>query len=148
MSVVQGWQKVIACISPKKMSIASYLQEGNLESLDGNVLTMSFASEFKFHKEMLESADNKKLVEDAIKEILALDLRMAFRLGEYGRPAAAAGGKGPGNGVGYLDDGASADDAMASRGEGGRNDDDPIVSSALQMFGGQIAQTSKKGKSA
>jgi len=144
MSVVQGWQKVIGAIGPKKMSIASYLQEGSLESIESNILTMSFTNELKFHKEMLESPENRKLVEGTIKDILGLDLKMDFRLAEYSRPA-THNANGRAGADSYTDD-MPEPDILTSGGNTQPKDDDPIVSSALHMFGGQIATQVSKAK--
>lgn len=144
MAIVQGWQKVIGAIGPKKMSIASYLQEGSLESMESNTLTMSFANELKFHKEMLESPENRKLVEGAIKDVLGMDLKVDFRLAEYSRPVTHTANARTGSDS-YTDD-MPEPDIMTSGDGAAQKDADPIVNSALNMFGGQIAAQISKDK--
>lgn len=146
MAIVQGWQKVIGAIGPKKMSIASYLQEGSLESIESNTLTMSFANELKFHKEMLETPENRKIVEGTIKDILGMDLKIDFRLAEYSRPAIHSTNSRAGENS-YTEDISEPD--MATSGDSILPKDiDPIVSSALNVFGGQIAVQASKDKRA
>ncbi|MBP7056817.1 MAG: DNA polymerase III subunit gamma/tau [Candidatus Omnitrophica bacterium] len=144
MAIVQGWQKVIGAICPKKMSIASYLQEGSLESVESNTLTMSFANELKFHKEMLEYPENRKLVESTIKDVLGMDLKVDFRLMEYSRPVTNIT-KGHAGTDSYTED-APDPESLISNDPADPKDADPIVNSALNMFGGQIAIQSAKDK--
>jgi len=144
MAIVQGWQKVIGAICPKKMSIASYLQEGSLESVESNTLTMSFANELKFHKEMLEYPENRKLVENTIKDVLGMDLKVDFRLIEYSRPVTNIT-KGHAGTDSYTED-APDPESLPSSDPTDPKDADPIVNSALNMFGGQIAIQSAKDK--
>ena len=144
MAIVQGWQKVIGAICPKKMSIASYLQEGSLESVESNTLTMSFANELKFHKEMLEYPENRKLVESTIKDVLGMDLKVDFRLMEYSRPVTNIT-KGHAGTDSYTED-APDPESLISNDQADPKDADPIVNSALNMFGGQIAIQSAKDK--
>ncbi len=136
--VLAVWAKVISHITPKKISIASYLQEGYPASLEGKTLSIGFPRDLQFHKEVLESTDNKSLIEEAIKAVLGKELKIVFILTEpVNSPRAQAGsseGESPG---GFNEEDASA-----------REEVDPIVKTALEIFGGDIAESgSGRGRS-
>lgn len=68
--VKKKWPAVVQAIKSKKMSVASYLLEGELTKVTGSVITLSFAKRFNFYKEALEGANNKKFVEKIASDIL------------------------------------------------------------------------------
>jgi hypothetical protein len=131
------WAKVVSHIKPKKISIASYLQEGYPDSLASNVLTVAFPKDCQFHKEVLDSPDNRRIIESAIMEVTGMDLRVELTLAE---PSGRRVQDGPGN-----DKGPDGDDAPegpdASGGEA-----DPIVKAALDIFNGKIAGGGNGGR--
>jgi len=122
------WAKVISYIRPRKISVASYLDEGFPTALDGTTLTIGFPKSAQFHKEVLDSADNRKFIEEVIREVLGFELRVSFSIVD---PAAGNGKRGGSSG------------GMAAPGEGGAGvDDDPIVKAAMEMFGGKVSGNS------
>jgi len=128
--VLSSWTGVISYIMAKKISIASYLQEGYPVNLEANTLTIGFPKEFQFHKEVLETPDNRLLIEEAISKVLSVDLRVALILVE---PANVQNR----NKAGYFEKDISED--LSNKGESVKKDIDPIVQSALEMFGGNIS---------
>jgi len=128
--VLSSWTGVISYIMAKKISIASYLQEGYPVNLEANTLTIGFPKEFQFHKEVLETPDNRLLIEEAISKVLSVDLRVALILVE---PANVQNR----NKTGYFEKDISED--LSNKGESVKKDIDPIVQSALEMFGGNIS---------
>lgn len=136
--ILTSWTAIVNNIMPKKMSVASYLQEGYPYSLEGNTLVIGFSKELQFHKEVLETLDNKALVETAIKAVLGKDLRITFILTELANAR-------PGRRQGYQDSDGS--DIMSDDGEVSGREVDPIVKTALEIFGGDITDTSSgRGK--
>lgn len=127
--VLSSWAKVISYIRAKKISIASYLQEGDPINLEGNSLTIGFAKEFQFHKEVLETLENRRIIEEAIRETMGREVRAELVITEL-----SGDGRRPGGG---YDDLPGAVDGGS--GEGRTDDADPIVKKALEMFGGKIA---------
>jgi DNA polymerase-3 subunit gamma/tau len=127
--LLSSWQNVINYIMPKKISIASYLQEGYPLSLESNTLTIGFPKALQFHKEVLESTDNKRLIEEALKVVTGIELRAAFALTESGN-----GLRRNGFSSGEEDYG----DGMPGQ-EIEEKNVDPIVRAALDVFGGDIA---------
>ncbi|MFH1189927.1 MAG: DNA polymerase III subunit gamma/tau [Candidatus Omnitrophota bacterium] len=136
--VLSSWTKVISYIRAKKISIASYLQEGDPVSLEGDLLTIGFAKEFQFHKDVLETPDNRRIIESAIREMLGMDLKIVLVVTG---PVAA---KGRSTGTGALDR-PGADESEPAEDARPAADNEPIVKKALEMFGGKLASSGGGG---
>jgi hypothetical protein len=132
--ILSSWTKVINYIRARKISIASYLQEGDPINLEGGTLTIGFAKEFQFHKEVLESPDNKKLIETAIKDMLGKELTVLLEVTE----SAASGIHSANNDLAGVDGLAEEDKAG---GETMPEDEDPIVKKALELFNGKLVRS-------
>lgn len=74
------WHNIIESLSRIKMSVASYLSEGELLNLQGNKLTISFSKNHSLHKESLERRENKEIIEKSLLEALNTPLRVHFVL--------------------------------------------------------------------
>lgn len=81
-SIKEGWVNFISSISKIKISVGTYLNEGEPIRLQGDVLTVSFPKNYSLHKEALEGKDNKSLVEKCIFDIFGVKLRPVFILSE------------------------------------------------------------------
>ncbi|MDP3804235.1 MAG: DNA polymerase III subunit gamma/tau [Candidatus Omnitrophota bacterium] len=137
--ILSSWKAVIDYIKNKKISIASYLQEGYPLSLEDNTLSIAFPKDLKFHKEVLETPDNKRLIEEGLKAVLKSNLRVSLVLVEPLDIKRRDTGK-------YLEQ--PADDCVPEEASVEESKDvDPIVKAALEMFGGSIAAKAEgKGK--
>jgi DNA polymerase-3 subunit gamma/tau len=124
------WSKVVTFIKPRKISVASYMEEGSPVNFESNVITVAFPKECQFHKEVVESLNNKRLIEEALLALTGLELRVVFTLTE------PAGGKSRSKAAGAA--GAPGED-LSGEGDGAGDDSDPIVKAALNMFSGRIA---------
>ncbi len=129
--ILGSWKAVIDYIKNKKISIASYLQEGYPLGLENNTLSIAFPKDLKFHKEVLEAPDNKQLIEEGLKAVLKSSLRVSLVLVEPLDIKRRDAGK-------YLQEGADEPLSEAESAEESK-DVDPIVKAALEMFGGSIA---------
>ncbi|MBM3250480.1 MAG: DNA polymerase III subunit gamma/tau [Candidatus Omnitrophica bacterium] len=78
--IIGIWQNVIDALSKVKMSVATYLNEGEPLSILGNTLTISFAKNYSLHKEALEEKANCALIEKTFSEMLSAKLRINFIL--------------------------------------------------------------------
>lgn len=74
------WGNVIETLSGVKMSVSTYLNEGEAVKLEGNVLTVSFPKNYSLHKESLESKENKAIIEKTLGNLLHASLRVNFVL--------------------------------------------------------------------
>jgi len=72
------WAELINRLSKIKMSVATFLQEGELAKFDGNTLTIAFAKESNLHKELLEQQSNRELIEENLKQLIDKDIKLKF----------------------------------------------------------------------
>ena len=129
--ILSQWAGVINYIKGKKISIASYLQEGYPVSMDANKLTIGFSKELQFHKEVLEEPENRRLIEEALEEVLKTDLKAAFIMVE------------PANIRDKPQDISYAPDAVLDA----KKEVEPIIKDALDIFSGEIINRRNKEKS-
>lgn len=80
----EGWQNLIEMLKNIKMSVATYLNEGNPIKVEKGALTISFAKEFSLHKEALERKENKAVIEKAIADLLQCQIKVNFILSKEG----------------------------------------------------------------
>ncbi|MDP2913233.1 MAG: DNA polymerase III subunit gamma/tau [Candidatus Omnitrophota bacterium] len=119
---LSSWESIVNYVKTKKISIGSYLQEGYPVSLENGILTIGFSKEFQFHKEMLGSLENRRLIEEAVRIILNLGLKVNLIATETPTSQGRNGG--------------SYD---LSGGSGAAKEDiDPIVKTALDIFDGEM----------
>jgi DNA polymerase III subunit gamma/tau len=79
-NIKNGWQNIIANLGKIKMSVATYLSEGEPMKLQGNILTVSFPKDYSLHRETLEKRDNKAIIEKIISELFNTNLNVNFIL--------------------------------------------------------------------
>ncbi|MFA5146991.1 MAG: DNA polymerase III subunit gamma/tau [Candidatus Omnitrophota bacterium] len=130
--ILSYWNGVIDYIKSRKISVASYLQEGYPVAVEGRTLSVGFPKECQFHKEVLESPENRRLIEEALKYVLNNDLKISLTLAEpsQGRDRAH-------NGERSTDDG---EGGGAPSGDGPKRGVDPIIETALEIFGGEVSE--------
>ena len=134
--ILSSWSAVINHITPHKISVASYLQEGYPVSLEGKTLSIGLAKDLQFHKEVLESQENKSLIEKAIKTVLGKELKIVFILTEpVDSPRKYPGSSEEASPDGFNEAGMPVKKEM-----------DPIIKTALEMFGGDITDSGQNRK--
>ena len=129
------WLNVINNVKAKKISIASCLAEGEPVSCNGEVVMLGFAKRHSFHREVIEKAQNKIIVEGAISEILGKELRLQFTTIEARREPNNAAFEDP------AGEGAIPMDALDTEAEHAK---DPIVGSALDIFKGRVVNNKRR----
>jgi DNA polymerase-3 subunit gamma/tau len=77
-----SWQNIINSLSGIKMSVATYLNEGEPIKLQRNILTVSFPKNYSLHRECLEKKDNKAIIEKSICELFNTNLKVNFILSQ------------------------------------------------------------------
>lgn len=78
VSVESVWQAVIAKLRTEKISVASYLAEGELLGLSQGFVKVAFPERLNFHRECLEINENKRLIEKNLTEALGQEIRIEF----------------------------------------------------------------------
>jgi DNA polymerase III subunit gamma/tau len=79
-TIRQVWNALTYEVSRQKMSLATYLQEGNPYAYKDGKLVIAFTPDFGFQKESLEHKDNHRLVEDAFSQKLRKKISIQFIL--------------------------------------------------------------------
>lgn len=79
-SVKNAWGNIVNNLAKIKMSVSTYLSEGEPTRVQGDVLTVAFPKNYSLHKESLERKENKLIIEKAISESCNASLRLHFVL--------------------------------------------------------------------
>ena len=72
------WQLLISALKNEKISVASYLAEGEPLGMEGTVAKISFPERLSFHRESLETLENKKLVEKHLSQLLEMEVAVHY----------------------------------------------------------------------
>lgn len=122
--VKDAWPILVKAIAVKKISISSYLAEGEPDSVKGDTVIIGFPKEFNFHREVLEEKHSKDAIEQAFSQIMDMPIKISFVATDMKpkeNPAASS----------------VAEIKEISKTK------DPVIDSALNMFGGRIFKSAK-----
>ena len=76
----EKWPEVMEIINGSKKTLHAYLNECVPYKAEGQKLVLLFKNGYSFHKDGVEKADNKKLVETTLKKILGVKLKISCLL--------------------------------------------------------------------
>lgn len=127
--IISSWPAILNQIKDRKISAAMYLKEGYPESLESDMLSISFPKSSQFHKEMLESPDCKGLILKAIKDSTGMSLKVKFTI--------SGSGSVENNTAKDAFEG-SLDDNSVIKDRPSKSDEEPIITDALEIFDGEI----------
>lgn len=120
--VKEAMPKILSIIKKQKIYIASCLAEGRIQEYKDNIITIGFFEKDSFHKESIESNENKKMVEAAFSEVLGSKVVVEFIiLKKTSEPNSSKGGL-------QQDNKNDLKTALS----------DPIIKDALDIFDGSI----------
>ena len=128
-----SWQKIINLIKQIKMSVATFLFDGELLGVRDNVLVVGFSKNNLLHKEALEDSASKKIVEEAIRNVIEEKVYLKVEVLERQAQGETGGAGAAGEGV-FEEE---APEERSARIE-------PIVESAIDIFGGTITDIRKE----
>jgi len=74
------WSNIVNNLASIKMSVSTYLSEGEPTKVQGNMLTVAFPKNYSLHKESLDKKENKALIEKIASELCNAELRINFIL--------------------------------------------------------------------
>ena len=120
--VRDAWPILVKAMAVKKMSVSSYLGEGEPDSVTGNTAIIGFPKEFNFHREVLEEKHNKDAIEQALSQIMDTPVQMSF----------VATDKKPNDSI--IEPDKNKEELKAK---------EPVIDSALNIFGGRVFKTTK-----
>jgi len=123
--VKDAWPILVKAMAVKRMSISSYLAEGEPDSVKGNVIVIGFPKELNFHMEVLEEKNNKDAIEQALSQIMDKSVKMSFIPTDRKQKETA------------VDNGRTKEDLKAK---------EPGIDSALNIFGGRLFKTTKNNQ--
>jgi DNA polymerase-3 subunit gamma/tau len=78
--VKEVWSNIVNSLAGIKMSVSTYLSEGEPTKMQGNILTVAFPKNYSLYKESLEKKENRALIEKAASELCNTELRINFIL--------------------------------------------------------------------
>ncbi len=78
--VKRVWGKIVDDLRKVRMSVASYLAEGDPITCEHNILTVAFPINLSLHKESLDKLDNHALIEKNLQDLLNTRVRIEFIL--------------------------------------------------------------------
>ncbi len=79
-NVKNVWSNIINNLAKIKMSVSTYLSEGEPTKVQGNMVTIGFPKSCSLHKESLDRKENKDIIEKTASELCNMDLRVNFIL--------------------------------------------------------------------
>ncbi len=106
--IKKHWNELTHEVSRRKMSLATYLQEGTPSEYKAGRLTISFSKGHVFAKDSLNTKENLKFLEDVFSERLGGPVSLGLKMAEHE--------------------------------SAGIKDEEPVVKSALQTFGGKVVK--------
>jgi DNA polymerase-3 subunit gamma/tau len=74
------WEGLLRLLKAEKMSVASYLAQGEPGGFSNGVAKIHFEEKLSFHRDSLETADNKRLIEKHLSSLLEQAVRVEFEL--------------------------------------------------------------------
>jgi len=78
--VKEAWNNIVNSLAGIKMSVSTYLSEGEPTKVQGNILTVAFPKNYSLYKESLEKKENRALIEKTASELCNAELRINFIL--------------------------------------------------------------------
>jgi len=79
-NVKDVWSGIVNNLAKIKMSVSTYLSEGEPTKVQGNMITVALPKSCSLHKESLDKKENKAMIEKAASELCNTDLRLNFVL--------------------------------------------------------------------
>ena len=67
--IKQAWGRLVEMLAPVKMSVSSYLNEGEPVGIKHNMLTVAFPKDYSLHKEALETKENRGVIEAILADL-------------------------------------------------------------------------------
>ena len=72
-------------VKKRKMSVGVFLAEAEPVDVEGNKVVLGMPTEFRFHKESLETKPNQRVVEETLREVFQAPLEVQFVITEAER---------------------------------------------------------------
>jgi hypothetical protein len=127
------WNEVLGKIKKTKLSLWSLIKDGEVVSLEDDVITIEFHNGGAFHKKQAERKENLSLIQKAIEEVYGHSFKLKFELnpekmipsGNPNNSAYSAGGRSASGGKDQL----NLSEAAKK---------DPLIKTIMDTFEGEI----------
>ena len=73
------WSSLLASVKTEKISLSSYLAEGEPLTIENGIAQIAFPEKHSFHRETLEADPNRRLIEKHLSELIGKPLRIEFQ---------------------------------------------------------------------
>ncbi|MDP2910793.1 MAG: DNA polymerase III subunit gamma/tau [Candidatus Omnitrophota bacterium] len=117
-----AWPILVKAMAVKRMSISSYLAEGEPDSVRGSTVIVGFPKELNFHREVLEGKQNKDAIEQALSQIMDSPIKLSFIA---------------------TDRKVKEQPSQSNEIKEEMKSKEPIIDSALNIFGGRIFKATR-----
>lgn len=77
-TIKEHWPKVIDRIKSDKIRIYALIREGSLISFVNNQLTIAYKEGFGFHRDAIDTEDNKRFMEEIVSKFFSRDISINF----------------------------------------------------------------------
>lgn len=74
--VRKSWPKIMQAIKSKKINIYALVMEGEVSQLNGNRITLSYKDGFEFHKDAVNSPQNKTFLEELLTDFFGQKMEL------------------------------------------------------------------------
>lgn len=81
--VKSAWPKIMQIIKSKKINIYALVMEGEVSRLQGNRITLSYEAGFEFHKDAVNSNQNKAFLEEVLTEFFGQEMELLVIMKGY-----------------------------------------------------------------
>jgi DNA polymerase-3 subunit gamma/tau len=75
-TIMGKWPEILENVRQRKKSTHAFLLEGKPERLETDTLIIVFRKGFSFHRDKVEQAENRQTVQEAIKQLLGIQLTL------------------------------------------------------------------------
>jgi DNA polymerase III subunit gamma/tau len=120
--VKNAWPILVKTMAVKRMSISTYLAEGEPDSVKGETIVIGFPKELNLHREVLEEKNNKEVIEKELSQIMDRAIKMSFIATDRKL-------KEPAPDTNEIKEGLKSKE--------------PVIDSAMSIFGGRIFKSTK-----
>jgi DNA polymerase-3 subunit gamma/tau len=118
------WNEVLGKIKKTKLSFWSLIKDGEVVSLEDDIITIEFRNGRTFHKKQAEKKENLSLIQKALEEIYSQSFRLKFEL----NPGKTTSSGGQNNSTYHID--------QLNLSEAAKKD--PLIKTIMDTFEGEI----------
>jgi len=78
----ERWNEVLEKIKKAKLSLWSLIKDGEIVSIEDEIITIEFLNGRNFHKQQVERKENLNLIQKALEEIYGQSFQLKFKLNQ------------------------------------------------------------------